>query len=190
MIDSSVKCSYSEFILLNYNDFDIELVKYVATNCNYNHCVEIIENFINNSYGTIDKTIELIEFNIQNRNMFKELLDLLILYPDNAKLIDFCNKVANSKYKFINWEELLNPLLKMQIINEEYLITKIFIPMSKEYLKENKYYIDEKYYEIFDELFIKSTQSMCIEELNKLARLGIQYGLLKFTKYLKTPVSV
>ncbi len=183
------KKRYGELILLHYMDFDKKLVDYIASHNTTDCSFYILDRYMKNGYGDLSSMLHILEEMIKNKNlginMSGELLELLCRYPNNEKLRELCSKVAQLDYYYLNWDNLEEPLKRIHKIDEKYTINEIFIPISKRYLGEEKIYIEDKYVEIFDTIFLTTKNENCLDELRKLSRLAYQKGLIEFEKYTK-----
>ena len=186
-LDSYATEYYSYNILLGYVNYEDDLVYYIAETGNINVCDTLIDRFINNNYGEINKLLNIVEHTINNKrmniNMFGELLMLLKVYPQNEKLREICSDISKIKYSFLDWDKLQNPILDAVSIDEDYVIKNIFIPMSDEYLKANSYYVEKKYINIFDNIYNCIKKNSNKEKMKKMANKAFQKGLTTFKKY-------
>ena len=186
-LDNQAKQIYIQTILINYMDVNDDLIDYAINNCDYKISSLIIRNFIKYNYGTLDKMIDIINKLLNdkqiNTNILQELLELLLLNPKNKQLRKLISKISKLNVSYLNWSKLEESIFKMQKINESMLINQIFIPISKNYLESNKFYIDDKFYDIFDKLYENTKSQKSHENLTKLSRIAFQNGLIKFKKY-------
>ena len=178
---------YSYNILFSYMSYEDELVYYIAENGSINICDRLVDLFIKMKYGEITKLLNIVEHTISNRNMniymFGELLTLLKLNPQNVKLREICSSVSKVKCSFLDWKKLQGPLLELMKTDEDYLIEKIFIPMSEEYFRTNTFYVEKKYLEIFDGLYKYVKKDYNREKMKKMANKAFKKGLTALKVY-------
>lgn len=77
---------------------------------------------------------------------------------------------------------IYNDLLEM-IIYESYFIKSIFAPLCNQYLIENKYYVEEEFYEVFDKIYSLLKDDNNISVMKNTASLAFDFGLVYFKKY-------
>ena len=116
-------------------------------------------------------------------NLSKELLDLLNNKFSNAKLRKVIETIANHKYSYLEWNELESSFISILEKDESYFIKSIFVPLCNQYLIENKYYVEEEFYEVFDKIYSLLKDDNNISVMKNTASLAFDYGLVNFKKY-------
>lgn len=189
-LDKQSQDYYSHVILLFYNDFDLELVNFIAENTNVNDSSQIIERFVNGKYrGKIDNLLDLIEELTSNNeiklNISKELLELLSINLQNIKLRNICSKIAKMNSHYLDWKKLENQLTHIMELDEDYLVKDIFEPLSMRYIDDNKFYIENEYHEVFNQLWTKIKEQSNYDVMKKIALYAFQSGITQFKNYVK-----
>ena len=67
--------------------------------------------------------------------------------------------------------------------DESYFIKSIFVPLCNQYLIENKYYVEEEFYEVFDKIYSLLKDDNNISAMKNTASFAFDFGLVYFKKY-------
>lgn len=187
-LDKSAQNYYSNFIICNYMEFDLDFLQYVINHSTIDY-VHIIDIYMKEKRGDLEKLVsilvEIVDKQGMNVYMYKQLLKLLCENPQCGELKKLCSRIAKIKFSYFDWKDLEETLKKIHSIDEKYAISKIFIPISERYLNGENLYFEKKYSEIFDVFYSLTKDQECLEEMKNIANKAFKRGLIEFAKYAK-----